>query len=172
MLILSWNSNRIRWAVGGILWRLKLRENQWLSFILFSAVPSIAYDDFTEEDVAALLSIRPIMFGGSSIQASLLQWTINGSLPPIFGYSSSDRAIISWKVKNGMEDAFARAIGLPPEMSLCKVAPITTTTQRDCLDRDGTPKTLRKRITLYLLISQKRNALSKGQKSSGKPLSQ
>jgi len=94
--------------------------------VIFSAASSgIAYDAFTEEDVNTLLSIRPLIFGGSKIQAALEQGTINGDQPPIFGYDAADRAIISWKIKEGKADSFAHAIKLPDRMSLVKVSPIT-----------------------------------------------
>lgn len=95
----------------------------------------IAYDDFSEDDVAALLSVRPLMFGGSSLQAALLQWTIDGSQPPVFGYDAADRVIISWKIKDQMADDFKKAIGLPHGMSLAKISSITTQRATCCEDK-------------------------------------
>ena len=104
----------------------------FMGFVIFSLTGvGRAYVDFTEKDVDALLSIRPLMFGGVQILAGIQQSTINGAQPPIFGYNAADRTIISWKIKDEMAESFAQAIGLPPGMSLSKASPITTKYQ-DC----------------------------------------
>ena len=90
-----------------------------------TAGPGAAYENFTQDDIDALLMVRPLLFGGSEIQAALEQSTINGSQPPIFGYNAADRAILSWEIDDGMAAAFAQAIGLPSWMSLAKVSSIT-----------------------------------------------
>ena len=97
-----------------------------LAFLLSSTADvASAVEPFTQEEVDTLLLIRPLVFGGSKIQAALDQSTINGMQPPIFGYNAADRALISWIIDDAMADSFAQAIGLPPYMSLAKVSRIT-----------------------------------------------
>lgn len=92
---------------------------------LTTAGPAAAFGELTEDDLAALLQVRPALFGGSEIQAALEQSTINGEQPPLFGYDTADRAILSWTIEDHVAESFALAIGLPPWMSLAKVSPIT-----------------------------------------------
>lgn len=93
--------------------------------------------NFSEDDVNALLQVRPALFGGSEIQAALQQSTIDGSQPPIFGYDLKDRAILSWKLKDSDASAFATSVGLPPWMALAQVSPITESQSKWGKQRGG-----------------------------------
>jgi hypothetical protein len=106
--------------------------NKYLSRILLTTLlfiattgASTAYERLTQEEIGALLQVRPVIFGGSEIQAALQQSTITGAQPPIFAYNAADRAIIAWKIDDLMAGSFAEAINLPPWMSLAKVSSIT-----------------------------------------------
>ncbi len=96
-----------------------------VGLVLVLAGVSSAYDELTVQDIAVLKHMRKLIFGGSKLNRVMNQRTISGLEYPIFRYDATDRAIISWVIDDDDAAGFAAAIGLPPEMSLAKISPLT-----------------------------------------------